>query len=153
MPVKRYLVLRVLVIIILFLLAIQYELGMAVNIGNPPSLPPAHFSYNGAVGALNQAGVTAVIHASLGSSLVIFAAVILVLSLRSGVRSVQVFGSLACLATLLAATTGLLFVLSGYQNNGDTHGMATNFLLAYTFYFLELYFLKPISHDGVGYGH
>jgi hypothetical protein len=56
---------------------------------------------------------------------------------------VQVFGSLAFLATLLAAATGLLFVLSGFQNNGDTHGMATNFLLSFTFYFLELYFLKP----------
>jgi hypothetical protein len=56
---------------------------------------------------------------------------------------VQVFGILAFLATVLAATTGLLFVLSGFQNNGETHGMATNFLLSLSSYFLELYFLKP----------
>ncbi len=32
--------LRILVIVILALLAIQYEFGMAVNIANPPSIPP-----------------------------------------------------------------------------------------------------------------
>jgi hypothetical protein len=58
-------------------------------------------------------------------------------------RSVQVFGSLAFLTILLAAITGLLYTMSGFQNDGDSHGMATNFLLSFTFYFLELYFLKP----------
>jgi hypothetical protein len=58
---------------------------------------------------------------------------------------VQVFGSLAFLATLLAAITGLFFTLSGFQNDGDSHGMASNFLLSFTFYFLELYFLKPVQ--------
>ena len=66
------------------------------------------------------------------------------LSLRSGLRSLQAFGSLAFLTILLADLTGLLYTLSGFQNNGDTHGMATNFLLSFTFYFLELYILKPV---------
>ena len=66
------------------------------------------------------------------------------LSLRSGLRSLQAFGSLAFLTILLADLTGLLYTLSGFQNNGDTHGMASNFLLSFTFYFLELYFLKPV---------
>jgi len=141
---KHSAVLRITVITMLALLGLQYEFGMAVAIANPPSLPPIGFSLAGASNALQQAGVVAVIHASLGSGLVIFSLINLVLSLRSGLRSVQVFGSLAFLTVLLAALTGLLFTLSGFQNDGDTHGMATNFLLSFTFYFLELYFLKPV---------
>ena len=127
------------VIILLALLGLQYEFGMAVNIANPPNLAPT--SLNGVNNALNQVGVEAVIHASLGTGLVIS----LIFSLRSGLRSLQVFGSLAFLTTLLAALTGLLFTMSGFQNDGDSHGMATNFLLSFTFYFLELYFLKPAA--------
>lgn len=129
------------VIILLVLLGLQYEFGMAVNIANPPTLAPT--SLNGVNNALNQVGPVAVIHASLGSALVIFSIISLIFSLRSGLRSLQVFGSLAFLTTLMAALTGVLYTMSGFQNNGDTHGMATNFLLTFTFYFLELYFLKP----------
>ena len=141
MAAKRLQSLRIMVIILLVLLGLQYEFGMAVNIANPPSLAPT--SLNGVYSALQQVGVVAVIHASLGSGLVIFAILSLIFSLRSGLRSLQVFGSLAFLTILLAAITGLLFTMSGFQNDGDSHGMATNFLLSFTFYFLELYFLKP----------
>ena len=140
---KQRKVLMIMVIVILVLLALQYEFGMAINIGNPPSLPPVSPSLNAVSDALHQAGVVTVIHASLGTWLVLFSVIDLIFALRSRVRTVQVFGSLAFLATFLAAATGLLFTLSGYQNSGDTHGMATNFLLSYSFYFLELYFLKP----------
>jgi hypothetical protein len=143
MVAKRFKGLRVMVMVMLALLGLQYEFGMAVNIANPPSLPAIGLSSNAVTHALQQAGVIAVIHASLGSGLVVISIISLILSLRSGLRSVQVFGSLAFLTTLLAAITGLLFTLSGFQNDGDSHGMATNFLLAFTFYFLELYFLKP----------
>ena len=132
------------VIVMLALLGLQYEFGMAVNLANPPSLPPVGFSMSGVNNALNQIGVVGLIHASLGSLLVIIALINLILSLRSGLRSIKVFGSLAFLTILLAAVTGLLYTLSGFQNNGDTHGMATNFLLSFTFYFLEMYFLKPV---------
>ncbi len=135
--------LRVLVIVLLVLLAVQFEFGMTVNFADPPSLAPIGLTVSGVSEALNQVGAVAVIHASLGAWLVIFSVLNLVLGLRSRVRWVQVFGSLAFIATSLAATTGLLFVLSGFQNDGDSHGMATNFLLAFAFYFLELYFLKP----------
>jgi hypothetical protein len=132
------------VIAMLALLGLQYEFGMAVNIAPQPSLAPFGFSINGVINALNQIGAVAIIHASLGSALVIIALIALILSLRSGLRSVQVFGSLAFISILMAALTGYLYTLSGFQNNGDTHGMATNFLLSFTFYFLELYFLKPV---------
>ena len=144
MSTKRSAILRITVIVLLALLGLQYEFGMAVNIANPPSLSPFGLSLNAVSNALHQAGVVAVIHASLGVWLVIFSVIALIFSLRSGLRSLQVFGSLAFLATLLAAATGLLFTLSGFQNDGDSHGMATNFLLSFTLYFLELYFLKPV---------
>jgi hypothetical protein len=77
--------------------------------------------------------------------LVLISIVSLILALRSGVRSVQVFGSLAFVATCLALITGLLYTLSGFQNDGLSEGMATNFLLTFTFNFLEMYFLKPAA--------
>jgi hypothetical protein len=142
MAAKRSKGLRIMVMVLLALLGLQYEFGMAVNIANPPSLPPSGLSISGVSNALNRVGAVAVIHASLGSGLVFISIISLILSLRSGMRSVQVFGSLAFLTILLAAITGLLYTMSGFQNDGDSHGMATNFLLSFSFYFLELYFLK-----------
>ncbi|MGA2502667.1 MAG: hypothetical protein ABSG01_01090 [Anaerolineales bacterium] len=140
---KRLLAARISVMAILALLALQFELGMAVNVAKQPALPPFGFSLNGVSDALNQVGVVAVIHASLGAWLVLFSLISIIFALRSGVRSVQVFGSLAFVATCLALTTGLLYTLSGFQNDGYSEGMATNFLLSFAFNFLELYFLKP----------
>ncbi len=67
------------------------------------------------------------------------------MSLGSRVRSVQVFGSLVFLSLLLAVTGGLLFVLSGFQNDHNSHQMAAGFILSFAFYFMEPYFLKPDS--------
>ncbi len=143
MSIKGSKFLRITVMIILALLAVQFEFGMTVNMADPPDIPPFSFSLPAVSNALNGVGPVAVIHASLGAWLVIFSVLNLVLALRTGVRSVQVFGMLSLIAVLMAAFTGLLFVLSGFQNDGFSHGMATNFILSFTFYFLELYFLKP----------
>jgi hypothetical protein len=143
MSTKRLLAARVLVIILLVLLAFQYELGITLNIANPKPIPPYGLSLTAVSDALNHVGVVAVIHASLGAWLVLFSLVSIIFALRSRVLSLQVFGSLAFVATCLALTTGLLYTLSGFQNDGLSHGMATNFLLSFTFNFLELYFLKP----------
>ncbi len=143
MSAKQLLAPRITVMVILALLALQFELGMAVNVAKQPSLPPFGFSLGGVSDALNQVGVVAVMHASLGTFLVLFSLVNFILALRSRVRSVQAFGSLALLATSLATITGLLYTMSGFQNDGYSQGMATNFLLSFTFNFLELYFLKP----------
>ena len=140
---KRRVTLTTFVVIILALLTLQFELGMAVNLAGPPSIPPLGLSLNGLSDALHKAGAAAVFHASLGVWLVLLSAFALVLSLRSGARGAQVFGSLAFVATLLAAFNGLLFVLSGFQYDGYSHGMATGFILSFGFYFLELHFLKP----------
>jgi hypothetical protein len=144
---KRYKGLRIRVMLMLALLAIQYEFGMAVNISDPPHLTPFGFSMTAFNDALNRAGLPAQLHAGLGILLGIGAIAILISSLRTGIRSVQVFGSLGFLTVLVAGIMGQLFVQSGFQNDNWTHGMASNFILSFIFYFLVLYFLKPVARS------
>lgn len=145
MAANRLKTLRVLVIVLLILLGIQFEFGMAVNLANPPSIAPFPFSLLALSDAINGAGPAVSLHAGLGGLLAILSMVVLVISLRSKLGQVRIFGSLGLIAILLAGTSGMLFVLSGFQNDHYSHGMASNFLLAFTFYFVELYFLKPDS--------
>ncbi len=137
--------LRIWVIVILVLLAIQYEFGMAINIANPPSISPFGFSFAAFRSALDQVGIVALLHASLGGWLVIFSVINLILALRTNIRSVQIFGVLSFLSTLFAAGGGLFFVLSGFQDDHASHAMATNFILSFALFFLELYAIKPES--------
>ncbi len=139
---KRIKALRVLVIIILVMLAFQYELGIQVIMSNPPAINPFAFSIPAVSQALHGVGTGAVIHAAWGGLLLIMSLVILVVSLLSHRRAAQVFGTLAFLSILSAAYGGLGFVLSGFQNDSHSHNMATNLLLSFTFYFVELYVLK-----------
>jgi hypothetical protein len=137
--------LRVVVITLLGFLVIQFEFGMAVNLSNLPSLSPFGFSFSNILSALNQAGGVALIHAMLGTLLTILSLIGLGMALTSKVRGVQAFGGLGFLSMALAETCGVLFVLSGFQNDNYSHGMATNFILTFGFYFVELYFLKPAA--------
>lgn len=140
--------LRVVLPVLLVLLVVQFEFGMAVNLAGPPSLAPLPLSLSRVAAALSQAGSVAWTHALLGGILVLFSLAALFISLASGKRSLQLVGSLAFVTTVLAAATGLLFVLSGFQNDGDSHGMATNFILAFSFCFIEMYLLKPADKSG-----
>ena len=139
---NRVKALRPLVIMMLVLLAFQYELGMVVNISNPPSLSPVSPTLPALSDALNKAGPLAVLHGSVGGLLTLLSLVLLVLSLRSRVRGAQIFGSLGFVAILFAGDGGSQFVLSGFQNDGRSHEMATMWLLSFAFYFLEVYVLK-----------
>ena len=137
--------LRILVIIILVLLVIQYEFGMAVNMANPLSIPPFSFSFAAFRSALDTVGPAALIHAGLGGLLLVLALVNMIMALMSKVRSAQIFGLLCFLAVLLAAHGGLRFALSGFQDDHASHEMATNFILSFAFFFIELYLIKPES--------
>ena len=138
--------LRAAVISVLILLVIQFEFGMAVNLSDLPSLSPFGFSFPTALSALNQAGIIAVVHAVLGSVLTVLSLISLFMALASKIRTVQVFGALGFLSMALAVINGVLFTLSGFQNDNYSHGMATSFILAFSFYFIELYFLKPSAN-------
>jgi len=143
---NRFKSLRVMIVITLILLTIQYELGMYVNLSpNLPELAPFGFSLMKISDALHLAGPVALAHAVLGSLLTLMSILTLILSLRSKIRSVQIFGSLGFLTMLVAMIGGILFTLSGFQEDHYSLAMASNFILTFIFYFLELYFLKPDS--------
>ncbi len=142
---NRIKTLRVLLIIVLALLAIQYEFGMTVNISNPAPIPAFGLSLSAVSDAVNGIGPILQVHATIGSLLLLLSLAILILSLASRVRGAQIFGVLGFLSILLAAYGGLMFVLSGFQNDGQSHNMATNFLLSFAFYFVELYVLKGVG--------
>ena len=134
--------------VILILLAIQYELGMFINLSpDLPELPAFGFSLQGISNALHQAGLVALVHAILGSFLALMSLWILIFSLRSKTRSVKILGSLGFLLMIAAWAGGVLFTLSGFQDDHYSLAMASDFILAFSFYFLELYFLKPGSSN------
>ncbi len=142
-PVFRWL--RRMTIIFLAVLAFQFELGMAINLSpNLPSLPAFDFSIGLILRALQQIGALGPLHAGVGVVLLLLALANLVLALASRARGVIVFGVLGFLSTTLEMISGILFTLSGFQNDGYSHGMATNFLLSFIFFFVELYLLKPV---------
>ncbi len=148
-PLFRWL--RFVVILFLVILAFQFELGMAINLSpNLPSLTPFGFSMPQIYDALQKAGVVAPIHASVGFFLLLLAIANMVLALFTRVRGVMIFGVLGLLSTLLEVASGILFTISGFQNDGYSHGMATNFLLSFIFFFVELYLLKPTASTRIG---
>ena len=137
----RYL--RIIIGALLVLLFLQYELGIATAMANPPTLPPFSYSPEAFNSALTQVGPVALWHAGLGSLLVALSVANLILALSSKARSVQVFGVLSLITLAIAAGGGYFFVVSGYQNDNASHAMATNFLLSYTFLLFELHFVRP----------
>ncbi len=146
MKIDRFKLLRVLVVITLILLFFQYELGMSINLSpNLPQLAPFGFSLASIVAALDQAGAEALAHAGLGTMLALLSVLTLIYSLRSNIRSVQVVGALCFLTILLAMTGGILFTLSGFQQDNFSLMMASNFILAFAFHFLQLYLIKPAA--------
>ena len=115
---------------------------MQFIISNPEPITPFPFSLPAVSDALHGVGLVAVVHAAWGGLLLAFSLVILVVAMLSRVRAAQVFGVLGFLSIVFAALGGLLFVLSGFHDDSNSHNMASNLLLSFTFYFLEVYVLK-----------
>ena len=131
--------LRVVVIAILALLALQFELGMAVNLS--PSLEvaaPLAGTPAAIWGALATVGGAAVTHALLGIFLTLVTLASLVFAVLSGAKSVAVIGILSFIAMALASSNGVLFTLSGFRNDGYSHGMSTMFLVVYSLNFIQV---------------
>jgi hypothetical protein len=129
--------------VMLVLLFAQYELGITTAMANPASLHPFGFSITAFKSALEQIGLVAVLHASVGGGLLVVSVANLILVISSKVKLVVIFGILSFISIAFAAGGGLFFVLSGFQNDNASHAMATNFLLSYTFSLLELHFARP----------
>ena len=138
--------LRITTVVMIVSLFWQYELGIATIMANPASIPPFSFSITAFWTALEQVGGVALQHAGFGSWLVIISVINLTFALKTKIKKVQIFGVLSFLSIVIAAGGGLFFVLSGFQNDNASHAMATNFILSYTFSFIELYYARPASN-------
>ncbi len=143
MATDTYRPLRVNLIALIVLLALQFELGMAVNLSDLHTVPAFGFSVSAVAGALARAGGEAITHAVLGTIMALGAIFTMVRSLASGIRRVQIVGVIVFVTLAFAAVNGYLFVLSGFENDGYSHGMATSFIVSLLACFMELYFLKP----------
>ncbi len=135
--------LRVLSIVLLVLLALQFELGMAVNLS--PSLqdvPPLAGSITAMWTALAKVGGEALAHALLGTALALAGLAGLVLAVMSRGGDVTAVGVLSFLSLALAETGGVLFTNSGFKTDAYSHGMATGFLLAFSLYFVQVCILS-----------
>ena len=137
--------LRILIVFTLIVLTVQGWFGDTVNIFFVPaagvnSIP---FSSSAVIQAIYNVGFALVWHAFQGLFLAIFSFVLLFFSFSwSKKRSVRICGILGALMVLSAAIGGLLFVLSGFNNGGNSAQMGGSFIGAYAFYFIELYFTK-----------
>ncbi len=134
--------LRIMMVVMIVMLFLQYELGIATIMSDIPSTSPFSFSVTAFRGALERAGGIAVVHAGFGGIIILVALVNLILALMTKVRAVQILGMLNFLFILIAAGGGLFFVLSGFQNDHASHAMATNFILAFAFSFIELFYIR-----------
>jgi hypothetical protein len=132
----RFRVLRVLAVVTLALLAFQFEMGMSLNLSPRLQETAAANSLGGMWKTLAGVGADALTHGVLGTALAVLSIWTLVLALRSGTASVTVLGLLAFLSTVGATVTGVIFTASGFHNDGASEGMATMFLLTFSFHFI-----------------
>ena len=140
--------LRILVWLNLALLLLLLIFGLAFDSTQATRLAPSGFSTT--VAAIGRTGASGFIHMSLGLLVGLFALVNLVVALRSGLRRVQIFGSLAFLAILAAGIVGLFFVFTGFQDTGLILGLVPLFLLSVIAYLLELFSLKVSPQPQTG---
>ena len=134
--------LRFFIIATLAILSVQGWTGDYTNLFSVFPTGAVNFSAEGLLLAVQKAGQIPVYHAFEGFLIVAFSVVVLILSLRIKVKSVQLSSILGLAAVVSAAAGGTLFVLSGFQNNGNSAQMGGSFIAAYAFYFVELYFSK-----------
>ena len=131
--------LRIVSIVVVMLLALQFELGMAVNLSpDLHEVPPLARTPAAVWEALTKVGAGAPEHAALGVLLAAISCASLVMALRSGTTSVSVMGVASFVAIVLAGVNGALFALSGFKNDNYSHGMATTFLLAFSAQFVQI---------------
>ena len=134
--------LQVSIIALLVALSVQGWLGDYVNLFAVFPSGPVSVSLGGLTQALQNAGIMEVIHASLGFFTVAVSVVVLTLSFKKRVNSLRVTSLIGLAAIASATAGGLLFVFSGFTNNGNSAQMGGSFIGAYAFYFLELYYTK-----------
>ena len=134
--------LRFSIIVLLVLLSVQGWIGDYVNLFAVFPTGPVSNSLSGFAQALQQAGLAETFHASLGFLILALSVIVLVLSFTQKLASVRITSILALIAVVSGVIGGLLFVFSGFTDNGSSAQMGGSFIGGYAFYFLELYYDK-----------
>ena len=118
------------VMIQLFLLAIQFILGMWINLFTPPppiylspSLSPMQFMMSTAFSIPEI-----MVHMMNGMVIGFLAILLLAFSLFSGRHEIIVLGFVNGLLTLIAGISGMFFLFSGMRNNVLSFVMALGFI-------------------------
>jgi len=113
----------------LILLTAQGWFGDTVNLFAIPTSPmTVEQSASGALKAVVNVGPTLIVHAFLGIAILAFAAAVVAFSLRAKPRNVQVLAILGLVMVVSAIIGGILFVLSGFSNNGVSVQMGGSFI-------------------------
>jgi hypothetical protein len=81
-------------------------------------------------------------HAFEGIAIFALSLVVLAFSIKAKPKSIRICAILGLVYEVVAGVGGLLFVLSGFTNNGNSAQMGGGFIGAYAFYFMELYYAK-----------
>ena len=132
-------------VVILVLLTVQGLTGDTINLFAVFPSGTVGFSDTGFLQAVFNVGPTMVYHTMEGFLLVYLSIAVLVLSLRwYKTLSVRLSATLGLVSLVSAGIGGLLFVISGFQNNVNSAQMGGSFIGAYAFYFLLLYYTKQL---------
>jgi hypothetical protein len=126
----------------ILVLTAQGWTGDTVNLFT--TFPPGRVdqSFSGFSSAVSNAGLILNWHVVEGVLVLALSVLILALSVRSRHRGIVVTSILGALAVVSAGVGGVLFVLSGFSDNGASAQMGGSFIGAYAFYFVELYYTK-----------
>ena len=133
--------LRIVTVVTLVFLTVQGWFGDTVNLFTVPAPGPS-LDVSAGFQAVLSANATLIIHAFIGPGLLGLALVVLAFSLKAKPRNVRVPAILGLVMIVSATIGGVLFVLSGFSNNGVSAQMGGSFIGAYAFYFVELYYAK-----------
>jgi hypothetical protein len=131
---------------ILILITLQGLVGNYVNLFAAFPSGPVSASFSGLTQAVQKAGIATAFHAFSGFWIIALAIFVLAISLRLKLTSIRITSIIAFIFVVSALAGGLQFVFSGFSNNGFSAQMSTSFIVAYAFYFSELYFTKGLDH-------
>ncbi len=99
-------------------------------------------SLNGIFDGVVTTGFFLVWHTFEGIAIFALSLAVLAFSIKAKPKSVRICAILGLVYVIVAGVGGLLFVLSGFTNNGNSAHLGGGFIGAYAFYFMELYFAK-----------
>ena len=135
------------IVILLVLITIQAFLGDNINLFSVFPTSPVTASLSGLSHALQQAGAAVMVHAINGFLIIAVSIAVVVFSFISRINKLRLTSIVGFVGSIIALSGGLEFVFSGYANNGYSAQMATGFLIAYSFYFIELYYTKGANQS------